>query len=69
MGGEFYMAYFQRGVVRKDNESHEEYDEDEQTTIRIDWDVKDALDEVKVIPAEPYNEVIMRLITEYKKHN
>jgi len=60
------MAYFQRGVVRKDNE---DYDEDDQTTIRIDWDVKDALDEVKIIPAEPYNEVIMRLINEYKKHN
>jgi len=61
-----------RGMSRKagDNEEHEPYDEDDnQTTIRIDWDVKDALDEVKIIPAEPYNEVIMRLITEYKKHN
>ena len=63
------MAYFQRGVALKaDNDTHEEYDEDEQTTIRIDWDVKDALDSVKIIPAEPYNEVIMRLINEYKKH-
>ena len=65
------MAYFQRGVARKEvsRKDNEEYDEDDQTTIRIDWDVKDALDEVKIIPAEPYNEVIMRLITEYKKHN
>ncbi len=59
------LAIFKRGMTYKDEES----DDDDQTTIRIDWDVKDALDEVKVIPAEPYNEVIMRLITEYKKHN
>lgn len=65
------MAYFMRGMARKagDESSDEEYDSDDQTTIRIDWDVKDALDDVKIIPAEPYNEVIMRLITEYKKHN
>ena len=60
-----------RGMSRKagDSEGHDEYDDDDQTTIRIDWDVKDALDDVKIIPAEPYNEVIMRLIDEYKKHN
>ena len=61
------MAYFMRGMSRKagDNGEHEPYDKDDnQTTIRIDWDVKDALDEVKAIPAEPYNEVILRLITE-----
>lgn len=64
------MAYFMRGMSRKAGDSDtQEYDEDEQTTIRIDWDVKDALDDVKIIPAEPYNEVIMRLIDEYKKHN
>lgn len=41
----------------------------DETTIRLDFDVKDKLDELKIIPAEPYNDVIVRLIDEYKKHN
>lgn len=41
----------------------------DETTIRLDFDVKDKLDEIKIIPAEPYNDVIVRLIEEWNKHH
>ena len=44
-------------------------EETEETTIRLDFDVKDKLDEIKIIPAEPYNDVIIRLIEEWNKHH
>ncbi len=47
---------------------NKEEDTDE-TTIRLDFDVKDKLDEIKIIPAEPYNDVIVRLIEEWNKHH
>ena len=55
--------------ARKEEVKIKEEGSSDETTIRIDFDVKDKLDEVKIIPAEPYNDVIVRLIEEYKKHN
>lgn len=41
----------------------------ETTTIRIFLDVKNKLDEIKIIKRETYNEVLIKLINNYTKQN
>ena len=38
----------------------------EGTTIKISWDVKEEIEKIKIHPREPYNDVIKRLIDNFK---
>lgn len=40
----------------------------EKTGIKLTRGTKNALDEVKIIPEEPYDKVVQRLLAFFKEH-